>query len=81
MTIENTITLLTLIFLQGVLGVDNLLYIAIESRRVAPEFRKRVRRIGIIVAVALRIVLLVVLIICFCCFPIVRVLFLESKRR
>ena len=62
MTIENIITLLTLVFLQGVLGIDNLLYIAIESRRVAPEFRSRVRRIGILVAVALRIVLLVILI-------------------
>ena len=60
--IENIITLLTLVFLQGVLGIDNLLYIAIESRRVAPEFRTRVRRIGIIIAVALRIVLLVLLI-------------------
>lgn len=51
-------TLLMLVFLQAVLGFDNLLYISIESKRVAPEHQKRVRLTGIIIAIALRIVLL-----------------------
>lgn len=54
-------TLLMLIFLQAVLGFDNLLYISIESKRVAPDQQARVRRIGISLAIGLRIALLVVL--------------------
>ncbi len=59
-TLENLFTLLMLILLQAVLGFDNLLYISIESKRVAPEHRQRVRRMGILLAIALRIVLLFV---------------------
>jgi predicted tellurium resistance membrane protein TerC len=55
-------TLLMLIFLQAVLGFDNLLYISIESKRVAPDQQKRVRRIGIGLAILLRIVLLLVIV-------------------
>jgi len=36
-TLENLINLFLLVMLQAVLGFDNLLYIAIESKRVAPE--------------------------------------------
>ncbi len=61
-TVENFFTLLMLIFLQAVLGFDNLLYISIESRRVAPEHQSGVRRWGIGIAVALRIILLFVLV-------------------
>ncbi|MCA8966511.1 MAG: tellurium resistance protein TerC [Planctomycetes bacterium] len=50
-----------LILLQAVLGFDNLLYISMESKRVAPEERQRVRRLGIGIAIVLRIVLLFVL--------------------
>ncbi len=59
-TLENLFTLLMLILLQAVLGFDNLLYISIESKRVAVEHQKRVRRMGILLAIALRIVLLFV---------------------
>ncbi len=58
-TIENLFTLAMLIMLQAVLGFDNLLYISIESRRVAAAHQARVRRIGIGLAILLRIVLLV----------------------
>ena len=40
MTVENLMTLVMLIFLQAVLGFDNLLYISIESKRV-PEDRQQ----------------------------------------
>ena len=62
MTLENLFTLLMLVLLQAVLGFDNLLYISIESKRVAPESQQRVRSIGILMAIALRIVLLFVVV-------------------
>lgn len=59
--LEGFVTLLMLVSLQVVLGFDNLLYIAIESRRAPPERQAEVRRLGIIIAVVLRIVLLFLL--------------------
>lgn len=47
-----------LIFLQAVLGFDNLLYISIESQRAPKAAQRAVRFWGIILAVALRLVLL-----------------------
>ncbi|MGI9317216.1 MAG: TerC family protein [bacterium] len=61
-SLENLFTLAMLTLLQAVLGFDNLLYISLESKRVAPEKQATVRRWGIGLAVALRIVLLFVLI-------------------
>ena len=54
-------TLLMLIFLQVVLGFDNLLYISLESKRVEAAQQQRVRKIGVIIAIVLRIVLLFVI--------------------
>ena len=54
-------TLLMLIFLQVVLGFDNLLYISLESKRVEESQQNRVRKIGVIIAIALRIILLFVI--------------------
>ncbi len=62
LTIENLGTLLMLCFLQAVLGFDNLLYISIESQRAPVALQKSVRFWGIIIAVALRVVLLFVMI-------------------
>ena len=59
--IEPLGTLLMLIALEAVLGIDNLLYIAIESGRVAKEERSRVQRIGIISAVIMRLILLLLI--------------------
>ncbi len=59
-TLENAFTLLMLIFLQAVLGFDNLLYISIESKRVAEDRQQMVRRWGIGIAIVLRLVLLFV---------------------
>lgn len=58
LTIENLANLGVLIFLQAVLGFDNLLYISIESQRAPKEHQARVRFWGIIIAVVLRVVLL-----------------------
>ncbi len=59
--VENWFTLMMLILLQAVLGFDNLLYISLESKKVAPERQAYVRRMGLIVAIVLRIVLLFVI--------------------
>ena len=61
-TLENLLNLGVLLFLQAVLGFDNLLYISIESRRAPKQAQARVRRNGILIAIALRIVLLFVMI-------------------
>jgi predicted tellurium resistance membrane protein TerC len=62
LTFENLGNLLMLCFLQAVLGFDNLLYISIESQRAPVKYQKQVRFWGIILAVALRVVLLFVMI-------------------
>ncbi len=56
--LHNVLTLLMLTLLQAVLGFDNLLYISIESKRVAREQQSLVRHWGIGLAIALRILLL-----------------------
>jgi len=61
-TLENLFTLCMLVLLQAVLGFDNLLYIALESKRVAPHQQAKLRKLGIGLAVLLRIVLLYALI-------------------
>lgn len=55
-------TLLMLIILQAVLGFDNLLYISLESKKAPESDQKRVRKVGILIAIVLRIVLLFVLV-------------------
>ena len=60
--LEVVFTLLMLILLQAVLGFDNLLYISLESKKAPAEERKRVRKLGILIAIGLRIVLLFVLV-------------------
>lgn len=57
-TVQNLADLGVLIFLQAVLGFDNLLYISIESQRAPEAQQKAVRRAGILIAIALRIALL-----------------------
>lgn len=59
-SIDNLFTLAMLILLQAVLGFDNLLYISIESKRVAPQHQAKVRRLGVGLAIGLRIILLFV---------------------
>jgi predicted tellurium resistance membrane protein TerC len=61
MTLENLMTLGMLILLQAVLGFDNLLYISLESKRAPADKQALVRRVGIAIAIVLRIALLFVL--------------------
>ncbi|MEM8681249.1 MAG: tellurium resistance protein TerC, partial [Planctomycetota bacterium] len=58
LTWQNLFTLLMLTLLQAVLGFDNLLYISIESKRVAADKQRMVRRVGIALAIVFRILLL-----------------------
>ncbi|WP_405295904.1 TerC family protein [Algibacter sp. Ld11] len=60
--LENIFTLLMLVLLQAVLGFDNLLYISLESKKAPESDQKRVRKVGILIAIVLRIVLLFVLV-------------------
>ena len=57
-TVESLVNLAVLIFLQAVLGFDNLLYISIESKRAPEAQRSMVRKVGIVLAMVLRVVLL-----------------------
>lgn len=62
MEILQDLTMLAiLITLQAVLGFDNLLYISLESKRAPEASQQKVRLWGIIIAIALRIVLLFVI--------------------
>lgn len=50
--------LLTLIVMEVVLGIDNLVFIAILSNKLPVAIRSRARRIGLILALLMRVVLL-----------------------
>jgi predicted tellurium resistance membrane protein TerC len=50
--------LITLIVMEVVLGIDNLVFVSILSNKLAPEQRSRARRIGISLALILRLALL-----------------------
>ncbi|MEO1200645.1 MAG: TerC family protein [Pseudomonadota bacterium] len=53
------VALITLIVMEVVLGIDNLLFISIITNKLPEEQRARARTIGILLAVALRLCLLV----------------------
>ena len=61
LSLDNLVTLFMLVLLQAVLGFDNLLYISLESKRAPEADQARVRKMGIGIAVVLRIVLLFLL--------------------
>ena len=60
-TLDNLFTLVMLIFLQIVLGFDNLLYISIESKRVRADQQSFVRKAGLGLAIIFRLILLFVI--------------------
>lgn len=51
-------SLLTLTFLEIVLGIDNIIFISIVSNRLPGEKQRRVRNIGLLLAMLFRILLL-----------------------
>ena len=54
-------SLATLVVLEVVLGIDNLVFISIVSQRVEPEKQPLARRVGLILALVTRIALLLAL--------------------
>ena len=60
--LEVIFTLIMLVLLQAVLGFDNLLYISLESKKAPLDDQKKVRKVGILIAIGLRIVLLFLLV-------------------
>jgi predicted tellurium resistance membrane protein TerC len=60
--LEVLFTLVMLVLLEAVLGFDNLLYISLESKKAPETDQKKVRKIGILIAIVLRIFLLFVLV-------------------
>ena len=52
------IALLTLVTLEIVLGIDNLVFIAVLSNKLPPEMQQRARKIGLLLALVMRIALL-----------------------
>lgn len=61
LTVENSIALLTLTALEIVLGIDNIVFIAIVAGRLGPERRNAARLIGLSVAIVSRLLLLLTL--------------------
>ena len=57
-TTQNLIALLTLTALEIILGIDNVIFIAILSAKLPPEQQARGRQLGIALAVVSRIILL-----------------------
>jgi len=57
-TAENAIALATLAGLEIVLGIDNIVFIAILTGKLPVEMQARARRVGLIGAMAMRILLL-----------------------
>ncbi len=58
LTAESIVSLLTLTFLEIVLGIDNIIFISIAANKLAPKDQKKARNIGLILAMAFRLVLL-----------------------
>ena len=57
-SLEVWVGLLTLTFLEIVLGVDNIIFISIASNKLKPEERPRARRLGLLMAMLFRVLLL-----------------------
>ena len=55
---EQVIALLTLILLEVVLGIDNIIFISIVTARLPVEQQKKGRRIGLLLAMVMRLLLL-----------------------
>ena len=61
MSYESVISLLTLIALEVVLGIDNIVFISILSSKLPENEQKKARRLGILLAMVMRIGLLAVI--------------------
>jgi predicted tellurium resistance membrane protein TerC len=61
MTFDIIISLLSLIALEVVLGIDNVIFISILAGKLPAEQQKRARRLGLILAAGLRLGLLLII--------------------
>lgn len=57
-TAASIISLLTLTFLEIVLGIDNIIFISIAANKLSPNDQPKARNIGLILAMAFRLLLL-----------------------
>ena len=57
-TAESLISLITLTFLEIVLGIDNIIFISIAANKLAPADQPKARNIGLVLAMAFRLILL-----------------------
>ncbi len=60
-TAESIVSLLTLTFLEIVLGIDNIIFISIAANKLAVQDQGKARNIGLILAMAFRLALLTVI--------------------
>ncbi len=60
-SVENLIAFLSLTSLEIVLGIDNIVFIAIVAARLGPERRNTARLVGLSVAIVTRLLLLITL--------------------
>ena len=58
---EQIIALLTLILLEIILGLDNIIFISIIAARLPMHQQKKARRLGLILAMVMRLVLLTII--------------------
>jgi predicted tellurium resistance membrane protein TerC len=58
---EQTIALVTLILLEVVLGIDNIIFISIVTGRLPVIQQKKARRLGLVLAMVMRLLLLTVI--------------------
>ncbi|NUY80990.1 TerC family protein [Flavobacterium sp. MAH-1] len=61
MDIEIVISLLSLVALEAVLGIDNVIFISILANKLPADQQKKARRLGLILAGILRLVLLLLI--------------------
>ncbi|WP_019987690.1 TerC family protein [Rudanella lutea] len=57
-TAQNLISLLTLTFLEIVLGIDNIIFISIAANKLAKQDQAKARNIGLVLAMIFRVLLL-----------------------
>ncbi len=55
---ETYLSLITLTFLEIVLGIDNIIFISIVTDRIPEQNQRRIRTIGLLMALVMRIILL-----------------------
>lgn len=61
LTVENAVALLTLTALEVVLGIDNIVFLTIVTSKLDPALQARARRLGLALAMIMRIALLLVI--------------------